>query len=374
MNILFLHGLESKLSEPKRVILEKYGQVIAPDLDYKSNPNMIEDLYTTYHNQNISVIIGSSMGGFAGYYLAQLLKLPSMLYNPALPYRSSIEQIVPSHLAMNHPASMRIVLGSKDTVIKAKDNLAFLAQHISEKTDYKLVIRKELAHQIPVAVFEEETLIFLKSQFQETKPKPRSYPPLTTCHSGGVIGTDDYFERICSHYKIPSIAYSYKAIYHTSQNKYELSEEEYQEGVLQVYQSNKGLKKINIKDNLNRYASSWFQVKNAEQIFAIATFIEKGKKRVVEGQTGMTVRMAIDHQKEVYVFEQDLNEWFYWDYYKKGFIEMIDPPKITASVFAGIGTCDINPCGIAAIEELFLPPRELSKEEKESVEEILKFL
>lgn len=314
------------------------------------------------------------MGGFAGYYLAQLLDLPSMLYNPALPYRNTIEQIVPSNLSMNPPKSMRIVLGAQDDVIKAKDNLAFLAQHISVKTDYKLVIRKELAHQIPVAVFEKETQNFFKSQFQEIKPKPRNYPPTSTCHSGGMIGADDYFERICSHYKMPSVAYSYKAVYHTTRNKYELSEEEYQEGVSQVYQSNKGLKKINIKDNLNRYASSWFQVKNAKQIFAIGTFIYKRKKRVVEGATGIAVRMAIDHQKELYVFEQDLNEWFYWDYYKKTFIQLFDTPVITASDFAGIGTCDINSYGIEAIEQLFLPPKELSKEENEELEAILKFL
>jgi len=45
MNILFLHGLESKLSEPKRAILEVYGTVIAPDIDYKSDPNVIQNLY-----------------------------------------------------------------------------------------------------------------------------------------------------------------------------------------------------------------------------------------------------------------------------------------------------------------------------------------
>jgi predicted esterase YcpF (UPF0227 family) len=166
MNILYLHGLESKLNDEKRAILERYASVIAPDLDYKSNPNMIEHLYNTYQDQKIDAIIGCSMGGFAGYYLAQLLKIPSMLYNPALPYRNSIEQIVPSQLPMGHPSPMRIILGAKDTVIKAKDNLAFLAQHISEETDYTLKIRKDLEHQIPVAVFEEETIIFFDSIIQ----------------------------------------------------------------------------------------------------------------------------------------------------------------------------------------------------------------
>ncbi len=162
MNILFLHGLESKLSDPKRAILEKHANVIAPDLDYKSNPNMIEHLYNTYHNQKIDAIIGSSIGGFSGYYLANMLGVRSMLYNPALPYRNGTEQVVPYHLLVNHPDSMRIVLGGQDTIINAKDNLAFLSQNVSDKTDYTIVLKRDLAHQIPIDVFEEQTKAFFE--------------------------------------------------------------------------------------------------------------------------------------------------------------------------------------------------------------------
>lgn len=63
MNILYLHGLESKLSDEKKAILKTYGTVIAPDLNYNSNPNTIQNLYDEYKNQEINVIIGSSMGG-----------------------------------------------------------------------------------------------------------------------------------------------------------------------------------------------------------------------------------------------------------------------------------------------------------------------
>ncbi len=163
MNILYLHGLESKLSPEKRLILEKYGSVIAPDLDYKSNPNMIEFLYDSYHNQNIDVIIGSSMGGFAGFYLANSFGVPCLLYNPALPYRTSIAQIIPSGIPVNSSPFMRIVLGALDNVIKAKDNLAYLSQIISDKTDYAISVRKELAHQIPLDVFQEESKLFFDS-------------------------------------------------------------------------------------------------------------------------------------------------------------------------------------------------------------------
>lgn len=163
MNILFLHGLESKLSPEKRVILEKYGNVIAPELDYKSNTNMTQHLYDAYQTQDINAIIGSSMGGFAGYYLANSLSICALLFNPALPYRNTIEQIVPINIPINQSLFMRIVLGGQDTIIKAKDNLAFFAQNVAAKTDYAITIKSDLAHQIPVDVFEEETKAFFKA-------------------------------------------------------------------------------------------------------------------------------------------------------------------------------------------------------------------
>src|SRR5690625_3209517 len=66
MNILYLHGLESKLSAEKREILKPYGNIFAPDLDYHKNPNSIESIIKDHETTPIDVVIGSSMGGFAG--------------------------------------------------------------------------------------------------------------------------------------------------------------------------------------------------------------------------------------------------------------------------------------------------------------------
>lgn len=163
MNILYLHGLESKLSPEKRVILESYGTVFAPDLEYKSNPNVIQNLYDEFKNQDINAIIGSSMGGFAGYHLANSLGICALLYNPALPYRNSVVQSIPLDLPINHSLLMRIVLGGQDEIIKAKDNLAFLAQNCNKSTDYTISIKNDLAHQTPVDIFEEETKAFFEA-------------------------------------------------------------------------------------------------------------------------------------------------------------------------------------------------------------------
>ena len=162
MNILFLHGLESKLSEKKRAILEIYGTVLTPDLDYKSNPDAIQNIYDEFKNQNINAIIGSSMGGFAGFHLANGFGICALLYNPALPYRTSIIQNIPSHLPKKQSPLMRIVLGGQDDVIRAKDNLAFLAQNFSELKECTIQIINELGHQIPVAIFKKQTEDFFQ--------------------------------------------------------------------------------------------------------------------------------------------------------------------------------------------------------------------
>lgn len=160
MNILFLHGLESKLSAPKKAILETYGNVIAPDLEYRSNPNVIQNLYDEYHDQDINAIIGSSMGGFVAYHLANSLSICALLYNPALPYRNEINQIIPVTLPTKPALFMRIVLGARDAVIKTKDNLAFLAKNSNPLTDYHISIKRELEHQIHLEIFEQETNAF----------------------------------------------------------------------------------------------------------------------------------------------------------------------------------------------------------------------
>ena len=73
MNILYLHGLDSKLSPEKRQILENYGKVFAPDLNYYENPNVIQTLLKMYPDVEINTVIGSSIGGFAAFHVANVL-------------------------------------------------------------------------------------------------------------------------------------------------------------------------------------------------------------------------------------------------------------------------------------------------------------
>lgn len=158
MNILFLHGLESPLTSDKKQILEKYGQVFAPALDYKSNPNMIETMHHEFKNKNIEAIVGSSMGGFTGFHLSKLLNVPALLFNPALPYHAT-EQHLPD-IAVAHERLIQFVIGNQDDTILAQDNLDYIMKFVPRTNDLRIHILKNLGHRIPVDIFESEVKLF----------------------------------------------------------------------------------------------------------------------------------------------------------------------------------------------------------------------
>ena len=184
------------------------------------------------------------------------------------------------------------------------------------------------------------------------------------CHSGGAVGSDTYFETIGDNYGVKTKAYSYKTKYHTTENKVEISDTDYEEGVKEITKANRVLSRYGIHKFMNLLARNWSQVKYSDEVFAIGTIVEPGKKgskefynksdfQVVDGGTGYAVQMAINNGKFVYVFDQDKDKWFRWSYTSLKFIEVTKPLKISYENFAGIGTREIKPNGIKAIEEIY---------------------
>jgi len=182
------------------------------------------------------------------------------------------------------------------------------------------------------------------------------------CHSGGADGSDFYFETIGAEFGVKTRAYSYKTKTHKSPNKIEISDADFSEGVEAIKKANKTLMRFGIEKYINLLARNWAQVKYSDEIFAIGTIIEPGKKgargynkskyQIVDGGTGWAVQMAIDNEKVVYVFDQKRNNWFRWSYTSESFISC-DVPRINSQNFAGIGTREIEQNGILAIQEVY---------------------
>lgn len=160
MNILYIHGLNGSLSPEKRIILERYGNVQSPAIDYENNPDSILWIYDQYKDAEIDIIMGNSMGGFATYHLSKLFNIPALLFNPALAGRSAFQNI-PDTFETNG-SHISIVLGSKDSVVNPKHTLIFLGDLLNQQQDYNISIRHDLEHRIPVNVFEEEVISFFE--------------------------------------------------------------------------------------------------------------------------------------------------------------------------------------------------------------------
>jgi hypothetical protein len=185
------------------------------------------------------------------------------------------------------------------------------------------------------------------------------------CHSGGAIGSDTVFETIGEEFGVKTNAYSYKTKLHTSPNKVEISNEDFREGVIEINKANKSLYRFGIQKYMNLLARNWAQVKYSDQVFAIGTIIQPGKKggekgyynngryEVVSGGTGYAVQMAINNNKEVFVFDQDKDRWYRWSFDSLKFIELSEIPSITESNFAGIGTREIKSNGVKAIRDVY---------------------
>lgn len=149
---LYIHGLDGFLSDGKRTILSKYTQVVAPTMDFRSNPTTYYDLLSIAKEEKVDVIIGTSMGGCMAYHLSLHLGLPALLFNPALPFRS---------VGIDLPAQdkvrdsyLRVVIAGQDDIIDPLQNVAWLATQ--EKGDMDIRWRNTLGHRIPTDVFEDE--------------------------------------------------------------------------------------------------------------------------------------------------------------------------------------------------------------------------
>ena len=172
------------------------------------------------------------------------------------------------------------------------------------------------------------------------------------CHSGGCPGADMTWEVSGEEYGIKTIAYSFYNHVQEGKNQKVLTVEELNEGFEHVKIASKSLKRnpnVSYPYVKNLLSRNWFQVKNAESVFAIGKFIDNN---LVSGGTGWAVQMSIDNKKPTYVFDQINNTWFFFDYEHGIFFPYHTIPKLTEH-FAGVGTREINDNGIVAIEKIF---------------------
>ena len=82
MNVLYLHGLESKPTGPKMQYLkDRFDSYYAPEIDYR-DPDSFEEILDLCIAEEFDMIIGSSMGGYYAGAIGSTLDIPIIAFNP----------------------------------------------------------------------------------------------------------------------------------------------------------------------------------------------------------------------------------------------------------------------------------------------------
>jgi hypothetical protein len=147
--ILSLHGYESSVFPDRLKVLQNEGYtILAPALDYEKVPGLFKKTYETYKNEKIDLIVGSSMGGYFGYYLASLLNVPALLFNPAVIETTSGHKKQEVMSGSYHP-KLYIVSGIADNIV-LHDTLEEWIKANAKNYEF---ISANIAHRVPDEVY-----------------------------------------------------------------------------------------------------------------------------------------------------------------------------------------------------------------------------
>lgn len=151
MKILYIHGLNSFPHPERLTILRRRGhETYALHLDYEKESKTFEILKKYALEHEVNFIIGSSAGGYIGYWLGQELNIPQLLFNPAVGLRA-VKNDVGYEIEENPNLKSWVAIGKADKTVLPKGTLKFF----KEKKNVRVIICQWLAHQIDLQTFEE---------------------------------------------------------------------------------------------------------------------------------------------------------------------------------------------------------------------------
>lgn len=152
--VLYIHGYESSPTPIKTSALADLGcTVIAPMIHYKENKGTYQRLKSLIEYYGVNWIVGSSLGGYTAFWLSQEYDIPTLLFNPALPFRKIDPGLVDQpHPIVNH--KHLIFLGMQDQTVDPITTKKWIASNISGD-GIKYIEHPENGHQISIDVFRE---------------------------------------------------------------------------------------------------------------------------------------------------------------------------------------------------------------------------
>jgi uncharacterized protein len=160
---LYIHGYKSYPIPQKIEMMENAGlQVTAPEIDFDEGESVYPFLKEIILEEEIDFLVGSSLGGFSAYWLAEELGLPCLLFNPAMSYSDKLEEYIPEFEERLCPARF-VVIGALDETVNPKENIRFFNSIDDGECFQRMVICQWLEHQVDFDTFDEMVRWALRS-------------------------------------------------------------------------------------------------------------------------------------------------------------------------------------------------------------------
>jgi len=151
--ILYLHGLESQVGGEKvEYLQQKYGidNVLAPEMDYETNPNLFNETLELVNTFKPDLIIGSSMGGYFAECLATNYPTEVLLFNPASINDIKYLQEYNINPTMGkHKLNGTAILGEYDEVIPS----SYSKEYLEYNYPGLWVLLLQMGHRTPFNIF-----------------------------------------------------------------------------------------------------------------------------------------------------------------------------------------------------------------------------
>lgn len=175
-----------------------------------------------------------------------------------------------------------------------------------------------------------------------------------TCLSGGAYGADLHWGNLARKAGHVVIHWSFEG--HNSiapkNELIQLTKKQLSEAEASVFRAAKSLRKHPPKSEFpcNLIYRNFYQVATADRLYAVASI----QDNIVQGGTGWAVQMFVDRYPnstaEAYVYCQLADQWYEMVVGKWVEADYVPKPYGT---WAGVGTRDLTPEGLAAMNRLF---------------------
>ena len=155
MNTIWMHGMGGSPNQEKIALMEKYGLTThALHMDYSNEPQRFEILRDYCLEHEIKFLVGSSFGGFMGFWLSEELGLPCLLLNPAVSL-SGKNKTKPQSMTRLISKLCLVAVGDQDSQIDHQRTLKFMDK---DRRDGKTILTKVMeneGHGFSMEAFQE---------------------------------------------------------------------------------------------------------------------------------------------------------------------------------------------------------------------------